>query len=541
MGVCVCTCVCMGVYGCMCGCVCVCVCMCVCMGVYVYVCVYMCVCMCVYMCMCVCMCVLCMCHVCVCVCMCVCVTYGCTCEYVYGCICVWVYVCVRVCVCMGVYGCMCVWVYGCMCVCVCVYGCMGVYVCMCICRMRRRFITSASALPLAGLRVLEMGQLIAGPFAGCILGYFGAEVIKIEPPTHGDALRNWRVLDDGGTSYWWRSMSRNKKCVTINLRQERGREIVHNLIGKSDVVLENFRPGAMEKWGLGPDRYVAEKPELVYTRVSGYGQTGPYRERPGFASVCEGYAGFRYVNGFPDEVPVRPNLSIGDTLAAMNAVIGTLIALQGKQTSGKGQVVDVSICESVFGILEGVVPEYDGAGVVREPSGTTLTGIAPTNTYKCADGKFVIIGGNGDGIFKRLCQVMGRNDLGSDPRFANNAGRVAHQIEVDAVIQEWAQTQNSPEILRALDGAGVPNGPINSVRDLMADPHFQARDMFEDVHIDGRRRLKIPAMVPKLVDTPGRTTHPGPSKLGAHNVDVFEGLLGMTKEERNVLEKDGVI
>ena len=250
-------------------------------------------------------------------------------------------------------------------------------------------------------------------------------------------------------------MARNKKCVTINLREERGRAIAHDLVLNSDVLLENFRPGTMEKWNLGPDRYREEKPELVYTRVSGYGQTGIHRERPGFASACEGYGGFRYVNGYPGEAPVRPNLSIGDTLAAMNAVIGTLIALQGKsRNSGRGQVVDVSIYESVFGMLEGIVPEFDGAGVVREPSGTTVTGIVPTNTYLCSDGKYVVIGGNGDSIFKRLCSSMGREDMSEDPRLADNAGRVEHQVEIDGAIAKWTRSLTSSEVLSLLDEVG---------------------------------------------------------------------------------------
>jgi crotonobetainyl-CoA:carnitine CoA-transferase CaiB-like acyl-CoA transferase len=328
--------------------------------------------------------------------------------------------------------------------------------------------------PLAGVRVLELGQLIAGPFAGCILGYFGAEIIKVEPPGNGDALRNWRILDDTGTSLWWRSMARNKRCVTINLREERGRELVHELAMRSDVLVENFRPGTMEKWGLGPQRYSELRPELVYTRVSGYGQSGPYSARPGFASACEGFGGFRYINGFPGEAPVRPNLSMGDTLAAMNAVIGTLMALLGRaRPGGKGQVVDVAIYESVFNMLESVVPEFDGAGVVREPSGTTLTGIVPTNTYRCADGRFIVIGGNGDSIFKRLMQVAGRSDLADDERLRDNAGRVRHQGEIDDAINAWTGTLNANEVLAQLDQAAVPNGPINSVPTLPGAWHVR--------------------------------------------------------------------
>ncbi|MFT5446897.1 MAG: crotonobetainyl-CoA:carnitine CoA-transferase CaiB-like acyl-CoA transferase [Gammaproteobacteria bacterium] len=394
--------------------------------------------------------------------------------------------------------------------------------------------------PLAGVRVLELGQLIAGPFAGCVLGYFGAEVIKVEPPGDGDALRNWRELDDDGTSFWWRSMARNKRCVTINLREERGRELVHDLAMKSDVVLENFRPGTMEKWGLGPERYRELRPQLVYTRVSGYGQSGPYASRPGFASACEGFGGFRYINGFPDEAPVRPNLSMGDTLAAMNAIIGTLMALLGRaRPGGAGQVVDVAIYESVFNMLESVVPEFDGAGVVREPSGTTLTGIVPTNTYRCADGRHVVIGGNGDSIFKRLMHTTQRPDLADDPRLANNAGRVRHQREVDDAISAWTGQLKSDDVLAHLDAASVPNGPINSVREIMDDPHFQARGMFESVQV-GKNTLKIPAMTPQLGTTPGRTEFAGP-ELGAHNGEVFRDLLGLTSTQIQQLNDAGVI
>jgi crotonobetainyl-CoA:carnitine CoA-transferase CaiB-like acyl-CoA transferase len=408
--------------------------------------------------------------------------------------------------------------------------------------MSRAFSTaSATPLPLAGLRVLEMGQLIAGPFAGCILGYFGAEVIKVEPPIHGDALRNWRTLDETGTSYWWRSMARNKKCITVNLKEQQGRDIVHSLISKSDIVLENFRPGTMEKWQLDPKRFSHSHPGLIYTRVSGYGQTGPKKDLPGFASACEGYGGFRYVNGYPNEAPVRPNLSMGDTLAAMNAVIGTLVALQAKNVNqGKGQVVDVSIYESVFGMLEGVVPEFDGAGVVREPSGTTVTGIVPTNTYECMDNKYVVIGGNGDSIFKRLCTAMKRDDLGNDIRLMNNAGRVDHQEEVDKAITQWTRSMSSTKVLNALDEAGVPNGPINSIKEIMEDPHFQARQMFEEVDVGSTKTLKIPAMVPKLVDTPGRTNFAGP-ELGQDNVEVLGNLLGFTRKQLEQLEQDGIV
>ena len=402
--------------------------------------------------------------------------------------------------------------------------------------------------PLAGVRVLEMGQLIAGPFAGCVLAYFGAEVVKIEPPRTGDPLRNWRVLKDG-TSLWWRAMARNKKCVTLDLRKPGGRALARALALRSDVLIENFRPGTMEKWGLGPDDLRDGHPGLVYTRVSGYGQTGPLARKPGFASVCEGFGGFRYVNGFPGQPPVRPNLSLGDTLAALHAVIGVLLALVhrgrigadaiGGSGDGAGQVVDVAICESVYNVLESIVPEYDGAGIVREPSGSTLTGIVPTNTYPCADGRYVIIGGNGDSIFKRLMHAAGRDDLAGDPRLADNAGRVAHQDEVDDAIARWTRTLEADRVLAVLDDAGVPAGPIYSVADMIDDPQYNARGLFETVEAGGAP-LKIPAIVPKLDRTPGATLWPGP-ELGAHNREVYVGALGLDEAELRSLEEDGIV
>ena len=394
--------------------------------------------------------------------------------------------------------------------------------------------------PLEGIRVLELGQLIAGPFAGCVLGYFGAEVIKVETPGTGDPLRNWRVLHNG-TSLWWRSMARNKKCVTLNLRAERGQALARDLAARSDVLIENFRPGTMEKWGLGPEPLKQLNPELIYTRVSGYGQSGPYAARPGFASACEGVGGLRYVNGFPGQPPVRPNLSLGDTLAALQAVIGILLALvnRGRVGKGSGQTVDVAIYEAVFNVLESVVPEYDYAGVVREPSGSTLTGIVPTGTYLCADAKYVVIGGNADSIFVRLMEAIGRDDLGADPRLKDNAGRVAHQREIDDAIGRWTAGLDSPAALERLAGAGVPSGPIYSVADMFTDPHFRARGLFETVEIDGRP-LKIPAITPFLESTPGATDWPGPA-LGAHNAEIYEGLLGLSGAQRSELEEEGVL
>lgn len=385
--------------------------------------------------------------------------------------------------------------------------------------------------PLEGIRVLELGQLIAGPFAASMLAWFGAEVIKIEPPGSGDAIRNWRVVENG-TSLWWRSISRNKKCITLNLREDAGRDAARQLADKSDVLIENFRPGTMEKWGLGPELLQASNPGLIFSRVSGYGQDGPYAERPGFASACEGIGGFRYINGFPGETPVRPNLSMGDTLAALHTVIGVLLALvhRGKAVPPKGQIVDTAIYESVFNMMESIVPEFDGAGVVREASGSTLTGIAPTNTYLCADGRYVIIGGNGDSIFQRLMETAGYAEMATDSRYANNAGRVEHSAAIDAAISAWTGTLNASEALDKLAAAAVPAGPIYSVRDMFEDPHFKSRGMFESVQVEDRS-LTIPAYAPRLSDTPGQTRWPGPTEPGSHNQEVFSEILGLSDEQ----------
>ncbi|MEM7406653.1 MAG: CaiB/BaiF CoA-transferase family protein [Pseudomonadota bacterium] len=392
--------------------------------------------------------------------------------------------------------------------------------------------------PLAGIRVLEMGQLIAGPFAGCILGYFGAEVIKIESPGSGDPLRQWRVLQDG-TSLWWRSLGRNKKCITVNLREAAGRELAADLAARSDVLIENFRPGTLERWGMAPDQLKARNPKLIVARISGFGQTGPYASRPGFASVCEGLSGLRYVNGFPGEPPVRPNLSLGDSLAGLHAAFGVALALVERERAGSGQVVDIAIFESIFNMLEAVIPEFDGAGVVREPSGSTLTGIAPTNTYRCDDGRFVVIGANGDSIYKRLMHAMGRPDLADDPRLQHNPGRVEHQRELDEAIATWTSGLSSEQVLAVLEEADVPSGPIYNAKDMMADPHFQARDLFHQVEIDGKP-LKVPAITPRLESTPGATRWPGP-EVGSHNEEVFKDVLGLDAAAISNLRATGVV
>lgn len=415
--------------------------------------------------------------------------------------------------------------------------------------------TNPSRRPLDGIRVIELGQLIAGPFASSMLAYFGAEVIKIESPKGGDPIRGWRSLDgidDGcgnsrGTSYWWRSIGRNKKSVTLDLKLEQGRDLARQLIDSADVVVENFRPGVMEKWGLGPEQFKQSNPGLVYARISGYGQDGPYAKKPGFASVCEGISGFRYVNGFPDQAPVRPNLSIGDTIAGIHAALGIVMALFDRQQqalesedgTGCGQVVDVALYEAMFNLMEAVVPEYSGAEQVRQPSGTTVTGIVPTNTYRCGNGKYVVIGGNGDSIFARLMQACGRDDLAEDPRLAHNAGRVEHEAEIDTVLSDWCRSKASDELLSILEQARVPAGPIYSVEDMFEDEHFRARGMFEQVTINGKP-LEIPAMSPRLSDTPGRTDYPGQS-VGEETESVLADVLGLAENDIASLKEQGVI
>ena len=395
--------------------------------------------------------------------------------------------------------------------------------------------------PLQGLRVIELGQLLAGPFAGCMLGYFGAEIIKIEPPG-GDPIRNWREVKDG-TSLWWRSLGRNKKCISLDLKTAQGRDIVRQLMKTADIVVENFRPGVLEAWNLDPVSLQKDNPNLIYARISGYGQTGPYSEKPGFASACEAISGFRFVNGYPGEAPVRPNLSIGDTVSGLHAVIGILMALRAKdqaveQGVSGGQVVDVALYESMFNLLEAVIPEYDGAGIVRQPSGTTVTGIVPTNTYKCADGKFLVIGGNGDSIFVRLMQAVGRADMAGDEKYSTNANRVTHEQEIDKVLASWCSNLPLAEAMSILEASRVPCGPVYSAVEMMADEHFNYRGLFEQVEINGEP-LKLPAMMPKLAGTPGGTEWPGP-EIASHTDEILEGL-GMDSATITHLKSLGVV
>jgi len=389
---------------------------------------------------------------------------------------------------------------------------------------------------LEGLRVIELGQLLAGPFAGCMLGYFGAEVIKIEPPG-GDPIRNWREVKDG-TSLWWRSLARNKKCISLDLKTTEGRDLVRQLLKTADIVVENFRPGVLEEWGLDPESLRADNPDLIYARISGYGQTGPYSEKPGFASACEAISGFRYVNGYPGEAPVRPNLSLGDTVSGLHAVLGILMALRARDRGDGGQVVDVALYESMFNLLEAVVPEYDGAAVVREPAGTTVTGIVPTNTYKCGDGKFLVIGGNGDSIYARLMTAVGRPEMGTDEKFASNSLRVVNEVEIDQVLSDWCASLSLADAMQILEKHRVPCGPVYSVVDMMEDRHFQARGLFEQVEINGEP-LKIPAMMPKLASTPGETEWPGPP-IASHTDEILQSL-GLGSEQIAHLKTTGIV
>lgn len=379
---------------------------------------------------------------------------------------------------------------------------------------------SPTAGPLAGLKVLELGQLIAGPFAGKTLADFGAEVIKVEPPGTGDPLRQWRLLHEG-ESVWWQVQSRNKKSVTLDLRQETDRAIARRLAAEADVLIENFRPGLMEDWGLGYETLAAANPGLIMLRISGYGQSGPYRDLPGFAVVAEAMGGLRHLMGEPGRPPVRAGVSLGDTLAALHGVIGVLLALQARQRNGRGQVVDVALYESVFNCMESLLPEYSAFGAVREPAGSALPGIAPSNAYRCADGQ-VVIGGNGDSIFKRLMTAIGREDLGQDPLLSGNAGRAARVDELDAAITAWTVQRPVSVVVDTLQAARVPVGRIYTARDIAEDPHYRARGMIERIVTATGLALDVPGVVPKLSATPGAIRSLAP-RLGEHNAELLPG------------------
>lgn len=398
-----------------------------------------------------------------------------------------------------------------------------------------------SQSPLKGLKIIEMGQLLAGPFASTLLAWFGAEVIKIEPPGTGEPLRTWRELYKG-TSLWWYILGRNKKSITLNLRDPRGQEIARQLIKSADAVVENFKPGTMERWGLGYDKLSATNPRLIMVRVSGWGQTGPNAPKPGYASVAEGAGGLRYVTGYPDRPPVRPNLSLGDSLAGLHAALGLLLAVYHRdiQGSDKGQIVDTAIYESVFNMMESMVPEYQMFGTIRERQGSKLTGIVPTNTYPCKDGTYIIIGGNGDSVFQRLMCAVGHPEMAQSPRFAHNNDRVEHEQEIDDAIRAWTQQHAFEEVLDKLEQANVPVGAIYSIADIVTDPQFIARGMFETFALPDGTPITLPTFAPKLTSTPGRTEWIGPT-LGAHNDEVYRGLLGLSEGELQCLREQGVI
>jgi len=400
-------------------------------------------------------------------------------------------------------------------------------------------VSDAKPLPLQGIKVIELGTLIAGPFCARLLAEFGAEVIKIEPPGTGDPLRKWRKLHQG-TSLWWYAQARNKKSVTLDLKHAEAQEIVRKLAAGADVVVENFRPGAMEKWGLGWERLSKLNPGLVMVRLSGFGQTGPYRDRPGFGAIGESMGGMRYVTGYPDRPPVRVGVSIGDSIAALHGVIGALMALHHRNVNGgRGQYVDVALYEAVFNMMESVLPEYDMFGFVRERSGASLPGIVPSNTYVTRDDKYVVIGANADPIFKRMMNAIGRPDLANDPALAHNDGRVARTEEIEKVIGDWVTAHDLEHVLQVLEKADVPSSKIYDIADIVNDAHYAAREMIHSHRLKDGQSVKLPGIVPKMSETPGRTKWIGPA-LGEHTAEVLFAL-GYSAEQQQELRRRGVI
>ena len=391
--------------------------------------------------------------------------------------------------------------------------------------------------PLSNLKVVELGTLIAGPYCARLLAEFGAEVIKVETPGDGDPLRKWRKLHRGN-SMWWYAQARNKKSIAVNLRVPEGQQVVRSLAKGADILVENFRPGTLEKWGLGYDALSRENPGLVMVRLSGFGQTGPDRDKPGFGAIGESMGGMRYVTGYPDRPPVRVGISIGDSLAALFGAMGALMAIHHRHSTGRGQVVDVALYEAVFAMMESTLPEYGLDGFVRERSGAALPGIVPSNTYPCKDGKYVVIGANADSIFKRMMRAIGRADLADDPSLATNDGRVARTAELDRVIGEWTASHDLAQVLEVLERAEVPSGKIFSIADIAADLHYRARGMIErHPHEDGE--LLLPGIVPRLSETPGATRWIGP-KLGEHTDEVL-ARCGYAPEQVEALRRSGVV
>ena len=396
----------------------------------------------------------------------------------------------------------------------------------------------SSPAALQGVRVIEMGQLIAGPFCGKTLGEFGADVIKIEAPESGDPLRNWRLIKEG-TSVWWQVQSRNKRSVALDLRQTEGQTIARQLIAEADVLVENFRPGTLEGWGMSPEELHQLNPGLVMLRISGYGQTGPYRDLPGFGAIGEAMGGLRHLTGEPGRVPVRVGVSIGDTLAALHGTIGVLTALYHRKVNGgKGQVIDVALHEAVFNVMESLIPEYSAFGVVREAAGSALPGIAPSNAYPCTDG-WVLVAGNGDSIFKRLMDAIGRPDLGAAPDLANNTGRVARVEEIDAAIGAWSAQRTVQQVLDALGAARVPAGKVYTAKDIAEDPHYRARDMLLMQETRDGYSVEVPGIVPKLSATPGTIRSSAPH-LG-DDTDAVLAEMGLNAEQIALLRSKGVV
>jgi len=391
--------------------------------------------------------------------------------------------------------------------------------------------------PLAKLKVVEMGQLIAGPFAAKTLADFGADVIKIEPPKVGDALRKWRLLKDG-TSVWWQVQSRNKKSLSLDLRQIEAQEIVRTLAKEADVLIENFRPGTLEGWGLDPQKLLELNPRLIVLRISGYGQTGPYRDKPGFGVVAEAMGGLRHLTAEPGRVPVRVGISIGDTLASLHGVIGILLALQERHNSGQGQIIDIALYEAVFNCMESLLPEYSAFGEVRQAAGSALPGIAPTNAYQCADGGYVLVAGNGDSIFKRLMTVIGRDDLGNDPQLENNDGRVRRVVELDHAIGEWAKTVSTDKALEILDSVAVPAGRIYTVADIANDPHYKARENIQTIQMQDGSKLDVPGVIPKLSRTPGSIKTLAPD-IGENTDEILKSI-GLNEAQVASLKERGI-
>ena len=392
---------------------------------------------------------------------------------------------------------------------------------------------------LSGIKVLELGQLIAGPFASKTMADFGAEIIKVESPGEGDPLRKWRMLHNG-TSVWWQAQSRNKQSICLDLRSKKGQEIARNLAIDADVVIENFRPGTLEKWGLGWEALHQANPRLIMLRISGYGQDGPRRDEPGFAAIGEAMAGLRYITGHPGEVPVRAGVSLGDTIAGLHGALGVLLALYERDArDGEGQMIDVALYESVFNLTESLIPEYSVFGAIRQPAGGALPGIAPSNAYCCKDGQFVLIAGNGDSIFKRLMGLIGRNDLKDDPTLEHNDGRAKRAQEIDAAINAWTAQFNLEEVTRQLTTSQVPSGKIYTAKDIAEDPHYQARGVIETIENEDGLQVKVPGIIPKLSRNPGAIHSRAPT-LGEHTQSVMKAA-GLTDEQIAILKKAGVL